>query len=323
MANSNVILLPQVGKIANSFEAAIEAFMTHCKSRNLSRRTLEYYQTRLRVFSRWLAENYPGIAPTDVTEDILRRFIISEGERCGAAMAEHAHKSVKPLFAFLARDGVIQANPMARIPLPKTTPPVIKAFSVEQVDAVLETCKQDFLGVRDRAIILTLLDCALRASELCNLELDDVDWTEQTLTVREGKGGKSRIVPFSQTVRAALMAYTARRGQLETRALFVTTLATPLSRYHLRTIIKKRCEAAGISGLRCSPHDLRHTAALHFLRNGGDPLALQRLLGHADLTMTRRYCALTDNDLKEKHRQCSPADRLKAAKAKQGRRRLR
>ena len=85
----------------------------------------------------------------------------------------------------------------------------------------------------------------------------------------------------------------------------------------------QRCEAAKIKGIRCSPHTLRHSMAVTYLRNGGDVFSLQKMLGHASLEMTRKYAELSQTDVQDKHRMYSPADRLQSAKQTTGRTRIR
>ena len=104
--------------------------------------------------------------------------------------------------------------------------------------------------------------------------------------------------------------------------MFVNHYAEAFTRWGLRDTVSKRGRQAGVTGVRCSPHVLRHTCAVMYLRNGGDVFTLQKLLGHEDLTMTRRYAELSQTDVQEKHRLYSPMDALRP-KTKTGRTRLR
>lgn len=112
------------------------------------------------------------------------------------------------------------------------------------------------------------------------------------------------------TTKHALLNYQARRGNLPTLSLFVTVYGVGVDRYRVRDIIIERGKQAKVGGVRCSPHTFRHTCAVMYLRNGGDVFSLQKLLGHTDLTMTRRYAELSENDVCEKHRKFSPGDAL-------------
>ncbi|MEA3442209.1 MAG: tyrosine-type recombinase/integrase, partial [Chloroflexota bacterium] len=92
--------------------------------------------------------------------------------------------------------------------------------------------------------------------------------------------------------------------------LFLTREGRPLTKDRVEKIIAHYGKKAGLQGVRCSPHTLRHTAAITFLRNGGDVFSLQRMLGHSSLEMTRRYCEIADIDVKKAHITASPVDNL-------------
>ena len=93
-----------------------------------------------------------------------------------------------------------------------------------------------------------------------------------------------------------------------------------MTKGRIEIIMKKYSERAGITGIRCSPHTLRHTAAVRFLRNGGDVFSLQRMLGHSSLEMTRHYCELADVDVKRAHLTASPVDSLDLIRTGAGKR---
>jgi len=300
-------------------EAAVSAFLAYCRSKNLSPKTVDYYAARLLAFTRY-ASSCP---PTDITAATIREFLTHEKETNSAATANHSLCTLRVFLGFLHAEGFLESNPAASVTRLKAKKRVIETFSPEQIEAVLRTCGRDFYGVRDRAVILTLLDCGLRASELCALQLADVNRQEQSFRV-EGKGAKERIVPFGQGVRRALASYLAIRTEsLPARSLFVTQYGEPLTRYRLRDLVKRRCNRAGIEGVRPSPHTLRHTCAVSYLRSGGDTFTLQMLLGHTSQDMTRRYCeSLLAADVQRKHRDFSPVDNMKGIVPKSGRRRL-
>lgn len=301
-----------------TLNAAIDGFLSACKARNLSGNTSVYYTNRLRAFRTFLEGD---VKLAEITAERIRAFLAFECERNSSSTAAHSFTALSAFFNHCVAEGLLEANPMANVKKPKRKVCVIPTMSMEQVEAMLRTCGKDFIGVRDRAIILTLIDTGLRASELVNLELDDVDLAGQTMLVF-GKGAKERIVPFGSVTKQALVGYIARRGELETKKLFVNCYGEPMTRNGLRLALRDRGKAAGITGVRLSPHTLRHSMAVQYIRNGGDTFSLQKLLGHSTLDMTRRYAELADSDVIEKHRTCSPADRLSSSVKKTGRRRL-
>jgi integrase/recombinase XerD len=172
---------------------------------------------------------------------------------------------------------------------------------------------QKSLQLRDRALILFLLDTGVRASELCDLTVADVDLATGTARVR-GKGhlnagaGKLRLVRLGKRTRHALWLYLADRAVLATAdaPVFATRAGETWNRIHLRTHLHRLGLRADVA--RCYPHRFRHTFALNYLRNGGDIYTLQQQLGHSSLEMVRRYLALAQADAEAAHRRASPVD---------------
>ena len=309
MARATNLTLVQRRSPADEMALAIEGFLHSRKAMNCSPNTIVYYKNRFLAFTRFLQAHNLTLAPWEVTPRIIRDFLTEQAEEKSPSTAHHSRLTLSAFFNDLLRDGVVESNPLATVERVRQRSTVIETFTQEHITALLATCGNDFPGVRDKAIMLLLLDSGLRASELCGLKLADIDWNGQTLRVL-GKGNKERIVPFGMTAKQALLNYQARRGNLPTLSLFVTVYTVALNRYRLREIIIDRTTRAKISGIRCSPHTFRHTCAVMYLRNGGDVFSLQKLLGHTDLTMTRRYAELSQQDVIQKHRQFSPGDAL-------------
>ena len=166
---------------------------------------------------------------------------------------------------------------------------------------------------RDRAIILTLLDTGLRASELCSLLIGDVDQRTGRIQVKHGvrggaKGGKGRIVFLGKTARNALWRYLAERedGEDANAPLFIGRTNRPINKTALRTLITAIGQRANVK--KCHPHRFRHTFAITYLRSSGDVFTLQSLLGHSTLEMVQHYARIAEVDIEQAHRRASPAD---------------
>ena len=162
-------------------------------------------------------------------------------------------------------------------------------------------------------VITVLLDTGLRVSELTGLTLKDIRLVDGVLKV-SGKGRRERLVPIGKTSQRLLWNYITRHRPEPARPrcdlAFLTKDGLPLTKNRIQKMMAKYGREAGICGVRCSPHTLRHTGAIMFLRNGGDIFSLQRLLGHSSLEMTRHYCELADVDVKRTHSMASPVDNL-------------
>jgi site-specific recombinase XerD len=129
-----------------------------------------------------------------------------------------------------------------------------------------------------------------------------------------GKGNKERLIPIGKHVQRLLWRYINRYrpepALVNRHFLFLTRGGRPLTKDRVEKMMAYYGKKAGLQGVRCSPHTLRHTAAVRFLRHGGDVFSLQRMLGHSSLEMTRRYCELADIDVKRAHATASPVDNL-------------
>ncbi|MFC2058389.1 tyrosine-type recombinase/integrase [Chloroflexota bacterium] len=224
-------------------------------------------------------------------------------------------RSLRIFFSWLAYEGVIQDNPFDRVRIPRPPRKVIPTFSDSQIQGLLNVIDaRTPEGYRDHTIILALLDTGMRISELCRLKIDDV-WLEEGVLKVLGKGNKERLIPMGTSVQRCLWRYISRFRPdplaASGNALFLTREGKPLTKDRVEKIMACYGRKAGLKGVRCSPHTLRHTAAVKFLRNGGNVFSLQRMLGHASLEMTRRYCELADTDVKKAHITASPVDNLK------------
>ncbi|HZT41462.1 MAG TPA: tyrosine-type recombinase/integrase [Chthonomonadaceae bacterium] len=220
------------------------------------------------------------------------------------------HGHLRTFFRWIVSEDGLEISPMERIPVPTARADQVQPFTPGQVDALLYAAKQSKYPHRNQAIIYLLLDTGLRASELCALKREDVDFQAKHCSVL-GKGNKRRIVPFGKTAAKALWNYLKAEPCDPDDPLFLSERGDPLTRSGLRLLFVRLGRVAGITAARCSPHTFRHTFAVEFLRAGGNVFTLQQILGHTTLSMTNRYVALAQADIENQHRQFSPADRLK------------
>ena len=202
---------------------------------------------------------------------------------------------------------------MSRLRPPKASSDQIIAFTDEHLIKLERATAASEHPRRDLAIHFLLFDSGMRASELCSLKFRDFDLQGRQCTVL-GKGNKRRTVYFGSKARKALWNYLKEQPRDLDDAVFMADRGKnhqeALTRSGLRQIIHRLGVKAGLQGVRCSPHTYRHTFAISILRAGGNVFSLQQLLGHTNLSVTQRYCALAQGDLENQHRQFAPADRL-------------
>lgn len=222
-------------------------------------------------------------------------------------------RSVKRLFNWLFDEGLLATNPAARLKNPMPTRRMPKAASMDDLAEILAATEGDRPAkLRDRALVLFLIDTGCRAGGICGLTLEDIDLAESTARVTE-KGERTRFLPLSPVTVDALRAWLAVRPS-GSPWVWVTlgprTSRVRLDEEALGEVLRRLKQAAGVSG-RANPHSFRHAFAREWLRNGGDLATLSAMLGHADPAVTARfYAVFTDFELGEFHAKYSPLQKL-------------
>ena len=162
------------------------------------------------------------------------------------------------------------------------------------------------LGLRDRAILETMYASGLRVSEVCSLQISDVELDAGILTCT-GKGNKTRKVPMGRSAVEWLKSYLAKRRKhenFEVNNLFVSMLGRPLTRQDVFKLVKEYGTTIGRADI--SPHTLRHSFATHLVQNSADIRSVQQMLGHADISTTQIYTHLTDQHLRKTYEKFHP-----------------
>jgi len=302
----------------------IHGFKLSCQTEGKSPKTIEWYISFLGRFRGFLERSE---YPTDVNRidrSHIRGFIRylqveakvpHTGAPLSPATIQGYVRTLKAFFAWGAREEYVSPNPMAVIPMPKSPTKIINTFTDEHISRLTDIClRSNGNAHRNLTIILLFLDSGLRVSELVGVELDDVNLSEGQIIIRHGKGNKERIVPVGSIVQKSLWKYISlcrpRPLTESITQLFLNSNGLPLTRNGVQQMMKRLAMQAGITGVRCSPHTLRHTFAKRYLINGGDIFSLQRILGHTSLASVRLYLNLFACDIKKQHRRFSPVDRL-------------
>ncbi len=189
--------------------------------------------------------------------------------------------------------------------MPRLDKKILPALTPVDVKRLLGTCER----VRDKAIVLSLLDSGARASEFCELRVADLDMRSGALAIHQGKGQKGPHSFLGAKSRKYLSRYLAERGELSKDApLFATLGGDRLTPNSLFLLLRRLGDSEGIE--HCSPHTFRRTFALWSLRAGMNIFALQQLMGHSDLTVLQKYLALVKQDLQDAHEKFGAVDHL-------------
>jgi integrase/recombinase XerD len=298
---------------AATFQQAYEEFRLRCDSRNLSDGTLAWYKQILGGLQRFLIQRFEIASMDEITPGHIRSYLSQlKARELSSETVHRTYGGLRCFFKFLLREGLIRSNAMELVERPKRERHLIQPLQPEHVLALLEQANpKTFLGLRNKVLMLLMLDSGLRLSEALRLKLGNVDVPGGTVLVM-GKGRKERRVPFAKVTRQALEALLTERRRIVVPSdfLFISRHGGELTSRHIQIMIKRYGERAGIKGVRVSPHTLRHTCATQYIRNGGDPFSLQQILGHSTLEMVRNYVNLASRDVYDAHRRFSPMDHL-------------
>ncbi len=281
-------------------------FLSYLKlERNYSQKTIDSYKYDLEKYFKYIATE--GILFDQVDLPIIRNFLSKElEENVSKRSCQRRLSSLRTFYNFLVKNKLTNENPFIFIKSPKRDKTYPKALYKDQIEEMFKKNNErnDDLALRDQAILQVLYYCGIRASELVNLDITDVNIRNRSLRVF-GKGSKERIVPFSVECQKTLQKYIQEdrnkylnRSRELSPALFMNKngkrLTTRGLEYILDEIEKKTGNFVGLH-----PHILRHSFATHLLENGADLLVIQELLGHTSVNATQVYTHVTEEAMKD------------------------
>ncbi len=216
---------------------------------------------------------------------------------------------------FLISHGRLKINPFDDVRAPKGEQRLPKTLSVDQIVALVEVDLNDPLSFRDKAILELFYSSGLRLSELCGVDLNDLNLAESMLRVR-GKGNKERDLPIGNQANKAIRDWLLQRNALpikDFQALFISKLGNRISPRNVQARVKHWALKQGVD-IHVSPHMLRHSFASHVLESSGELRAVQELLGHANISTTQIYTHLDFQHLAQVYDDAHPRARGKNKK---------
>lgn len=221
----------------------------------------------------------------------------------GKKNRQNAHVALGALWSFALNEGFVSEHTVRKVEVAKPETRAIIPFNREEVVRLLAASRESGRDkLRNTAVLKTLLDTGVRASELCGITLSDLEGDYVRVL---GKGSKERRVPISPLAMQSIVEYLSARSPSRRNApLFMSEHGRPLNRDSLRLLINRLAARAGVSSAH--PHKFRHTFALNYILNGGDPYSLQMILGHSTMDMVKRYLYLTSRDISAVHNRASP-----------------
>ncbi len=305
--------------LVSPLAALMEKHLQALRVLNYSEYTVKNRRVHLGFFVAWCHDR--GLTePTEVTRPILehyQRYLFHYRKKDGSPLTFRSQHSrlvpVRVWFRWMARQHHILHNPASELELPRLEhrlpKSVLTVTEIEQVLAQPDT--NDPLGLRDRALMETLYSTGMRRLELANLKLYDLDTERGTVTIRQGKGKKDRVIPIGERA-AAWVEKDVReaRPQLvvepDDRTVFLSNAGEPFCLDHLSDLVREHVDAANV-GKRGACHMFRHSMATLMLENGADIRYIQQMLGHADLKTTQIYTQVSIRQLKRIHSATHPA----------------
>jgi integrase/recombinase XerC len=300
---------PSLPSVLDEFAAFLEL------ERGRSAHTQRAYLGDLRSLFEFLGQRAPGADLSALTLPMLRSWLAAQAG-AGAARTTLARRTsaLKTFTAWATRRGLLPTDPAIRLQVPKARRTLPAVLRQDQALAAMDAASSgaaegDPLALRDRLIVELLYATGIRVSELCGLDIDDVDIGRRVLRVL-GKGNKQRTTPFGEPAEDAL-----RRWLTEGRPAVVTSTSGPalllgarggrLDARQARTVVHQT--VAAVDGAPdMGPHGLRHSAATHLLEGGADLRIVQEMLGHSSLATTQLYTHVTVARLRAVHDQAHP-----------------
>jgi integrase/recombinase XerD len=300
---------PRAAEPPRAFHVA--PFLDHLRfERGLSDETLAAYEhdvVRLAAFLRQRGRTGPaGVETAD-----LRAFIL-ELKELGLAPSSIGRNvsAVRTYFSFLVAENIVVGDPSDRLQTPKGWRSLPEVLTVDEVSRLLEAPDLSHpLAWRDRAMLEFAYASGVRVSELIKLQIRNLS-LEEGIAMVYGKGAKERLVPIGRRAVGALSLYLREvRPRLEKGhgegCVFLNARGRPLTRMGVWKILRQHVQEAGIEK-HVSPHTLRHSFATHLLEGGADLVAVQEMLGHADIATTQIYTHIDRRYLAEVHRSFHP-----------------
>ncbi len=294
---------------------AFDAFADYQRLQvNRSENTVRAYGGDLEQLGSWLGD--AGITSLDQVQLPDMRAWLAAQQAAGMAAASLQRRSgaVRVFFRWAERQGLVDEDPAAALKspkVPKRLPETLtQADAAELMDAVMAAAAEDSSpsGVRNLAILEVLYGSGIRVSELCGLDLPDIDRDRNAIRVL-GKGNKQRTVPLSDPSRRSVDAWVLRRSEWLTassgQAVFLGRQGGRLDPRVARRVVHDAMHAIP-QAPDIGPHGLRHAMATHLLEGGADLRSVQEMLGHASLATTQIYTHVSDERLKQAFRQAHP-----------------
>jgi site-specific recombinase XerD len=303
------------------YSDVVEGYILSLNARHLSEHTISDYSRTLHKFGEFLEVD---LCVDQITHRHIESFLTVNPKLSNKSVLNR-YIGLSSLWTWLIHEEIVTVNVVRKLKPPKPQKKDVTPLSETEVKAIFSVLSRskvyhrqvDHQGVnvdhelssfeRNRAMLLLMLDTGIRASELCDLNIEDLKQKNSQIYVRKGKGDRERILPFSPRTGQMIWRYLASRKNADPKEpLFLSKIGRRLHRDKLSHMVADIGRRAGVPDVY--PHRFRHTFAIQYLRNGGNAYTLQRMLGHSTLETVKIYLKIAQVDIDAVHRIASPVD---------------
>jgi integrase/recombinase XerC len=279
-----------------------------------SEHTVKSYQRDIKRLSNYCTDRtihkWSDLKQSDIRSHIASRH----RQGISSKSLQRELSAIRSFYNFLLKKHLADSNPAQHVKAPKQARKLPKTLDVDQINGLLEAGTNSTLEIRDLAMFELFYSSGLRLGELAALDLTDIDLSDNSLIVRAGKGGKSRLLPIGSKAITAINNWLQQRltyAVVSESALFVSTRGTRLGQRSIELRLELWCTKKGIAE-HIHPHMLRHSFASHLLESSEDLRAVQELLGHSNISTTQIYTHLDFQHLADVYDKAHPRAQKKS-----------
>ncbi|ETI67255.1 tyrosine-type recombinase/integrase [Neobacillus vireti] len=297
---------------ALTLDEMFDKFMTFKKTEALAPRTIREYYIHFDYLKEFLGND---LTNEIVTLEDFRGYIgyMLHDKELSPMTVNIRIRTMRAFIRFCYTEGYIGTPIHENFKPVKAPEDTLESFTPMEIKKLLTVIDETmYTGFRDKVIVFVLLDTMVRISELVAMKRCNVDLKNGVIKLEAmgTKTRKAREVPISTKTSKLLKEYLQETEDFGDEHLFLTYDGHLMNHATVRINLRDYGRKAEINNKRVSPHTFRHTGALFYIMNGGDPFSLQKILGHSDMSMTRKYIQMTDTDVRRQHNSFSPINSI-------------